>query len=339
MIIEYPSYYEKFRCIGGQCKDTCCAGWEVDVDEESSAYYRSLKGPFAEKLRAHLCEEEGACSFPLTKEGNCPFLQKDHLCEMFIALGEESLCQTCTEYPRYFMDIGDYEQIDMSLSCMELARIFFTESERIEYIRSENELPGEDITEEERETLIEVLALRNQCIQLLQSEDTPFPERMQHVRALVSTAQGLDPAVADRERGYLQEDFPALVERMKHLDSLRSEWDTLVKRYEQACEDPHFMDALPQWIKAEGTKLDAWFTKLAVYFIYRYFIDTCLDGDIEIELCLVHRSLMILLFMLYERWTRQGALAVEDVIDLSHLFSKEVEHDEGNVRLLKALDS
>ena len=339
MIIEYPSYYEKFHCIGGRCKDTCCAGWEVDVDEDSSAYYRSLPGAFGEKLRAHLREEKGECYFPLTAEGSCPFLQKDHLCEMFITLGEESLCQTCTEYPRYFMDIGNYEQIDMSLSCMELGRIFFTECEKVEYIRSENELLGENITEEEQETLIEVLALRNQCIQLLQAGNGTFLERMKNVRALVSKAQSLDPEEADQERGYLQEDFPALVERMKHLDSLRPEWDALVLRYARACEDPHFMDALPQCMDAEGAKLDAWFTKLSVYFIYRYFIDTCLDGDIEIELCLVHRSLMMLLFMLYERWTVQKALEVEDVIDLSHLFSKEVEHDEGNVQILKALDS
>ena len=159
MIIEYPSYYEKFRCIGGRCPDTCCAGWEVDVDEASSAYYRSVEGSFGDTLRAHIREEDGDCFFPLTKEGRCPFLRKDLLCEMYIQLGEESLCQTCTEYPRYFMDVGNYEQIDMSLSCMELGRIFFTECARIEYIRSENEIPGEEISEEEQETLIEVLAL------------------------------------------------------------------------------------------------------------------------------------------------------------------------------------
>lgn len=339
MIIEYPSYYEKFRCIGGQCKDTCCAGWEVDVDEDSSAYYRSLKGPFGEKLRTHLCEEEGACYFPLTKEGNCPFLQKDHLCEMFITLGEESLCQTCTEYPRYFMDIGNYEQIDLSLSCMELSRIFFTECERIEYIRSENDLPGEEISEEEQETLVEVLALRNRSIELLETNEGSFLERMKKVRALVSEAQGFAPTEADAERGYLQEDFPALIERMQHFDSLRSEWDTLVEAYAHAVQDPQLMNALSAFLHQEGDRLDAWFTKLAVYFIYRYFIDTCLDGDIEIELCLVHRSLMMLLFMFYVRWTEQGKLEVDDIIDLAHLFSKEVEHDEGNVRLLKSLDA
>ena len=122
---------------------------------------------------------------------------------------------------------------------------------------------------------------------------------------------------------------------MKHLDSLRPEWDALVEDYEQKIADPHFLDALPLFMQAEAAQLDRWFTKLAVYFVYRYFIDTCIDVDIEIELCLVHRSLMMILFMLYSRWTGQQQLDVADIIDVAHLFSKEVEHDEGNVELLK----
>ena len=25
----YPDYYRQFTCIGGECPDTCCAGWEI----------------------------------------------------------------------------------------------------------------------------------------------------------------------------------------------------------------------------------------------------------------------------------------------------------------------
>ena len=90
-------------------------------------------------------------------------------------------------------------------------------------------------------------------------------------------------------------------------------------------------------MQEEAAQLDRWFTKLAVYFTYRYFIDTCIDGDIEIELCLVHRSLMMILLMLYSCWTEQQQIDVSDIIDVAHLFSKEVEHDEGNVHLLKSI--
>ena len=42
MKIRVPEYYKDFACIGGTCIDTCCAGWEVDVDKKSSAYFLHL---------------------------------------------------------------------------------------------------------------------------------------------------------------------------------------------------------------------------------------------------------------------------------------------------------
>ena len=28
-----PSFFDQFKCIGSACTDTCCAGWEIEVDE------------------------------------------------------------------------------------------------------------------------------------------------------------------------------------------------------------------------------------------------------------------------------------------------------------------
>ena len=33
-IIE-PDYMSDFACIGGDCEDTCCAGWKVIVDRKN----------------------------------------------------------------------------------------------------------------------------------------------------------------------------------------------------------------------------------------------------------------------------------------------------------------
>ena len=40
MHIEYPEYYNKFHCLAGDCPDTCCKDWEVDVDEATFYYYK-----------------------------------------------------------------------------------------------------------------------------------------------------------------------------------------------------------------------------------------------------------------------------------------------------------
>ena len=46
-----PSYMDKFHCIADKCKDSCCIGWEIDIDEKTKAYYDSVDTPFAERLK------------------------------------------------------------------------------------------------------------------------------------------------------------------------------------------------------------------------------------------------------------------------------------------------
>lgn len=39
----YPSYIEKFQCIGGKCEDNCCIGWDIDIDKETFKNIIKLK--------------------------------------------------------------------------------------------------------------------------------------------------------------------------------------------------------------------------------------------------------------------------------------------------------
>ena len=59
MTITKPSYFDDFRCIAGDCPDSCCKEWDVQVDEASAAYYRSLSGELGDKLREVLSTEDG----------------------------------------------------------------------------------------------------------------------------------------------------------------------------------------------------------------------------------------------------------------------------------------
>ena len=70
MIFEYPDLVRSFTCIADRCPDTCCRGWEVDIDSETEQYYRSVPGPLGERLRHALSvsEEDGSTYFPLTEE-------------------------------------------------------------------------------------------------------------------------------------------------------------------------------------------------------------------------------------------------------------------------------
>ena len=40
----YIPKYGEFRCIAGACPDSCCAGWEIEVDETTAEGYLNEKG-------------------------------------------------------------------------------------------------------------------------------------------------------------------------------------------------------------------------------------------------------------------------------------------------------
>ena len=43
MEITRPDYYKEFSCIAGACPDTCCAGWQIVIDDKSLKKYKRVK--------------------------------------------------------------------------------------------------------------------------------------------------------------------------------------------------------------------------------------------------------------------------------------------------------
>ncbi len=39
--------------------------------------------------------------FYMNEDGRCAFLNENNLCDIYIQLGEEALCDICTEHPRF----------------------------------------------------------------------------------------------------------------------------------------------------------------------------------------------------------------------------------------------
>ena len=163
---EFPDYYRQFECIGPACKDSCCIGWELDIDEETYEYYRQVEGEFGERLRSSMSDEEN--TFILGEGDRCPFLNQKNLCDIYIKLGEQSLCNICTEYPRAYESVEQYMQSDLSLSCMEVGRIFFSSNE---YIHYETRGDGKRTQKIKDKKLRKILEIRQLFLNILQSND------------------------------------------------------------------------------------------------------------------------------------------------------------------------
>lgn len=373
MTYDYPSYYSQFHCIGGSCPDSCCIGWEVDIDEETYNYYKSLKGPFGDRLRAHIREDGTDRYFPLCEGGRCPFLNRENLCDIITQLGEESLAQVCMEYPRYFLEKGDYEQIDLSLSCMELGRIFFEDPDPIEYIREEmpdadadaNPIPDTALNGR----LVHVLDIRDDCIAILEDRSRTLADRFLEILHLygpgschnespgMQTSPNHTDCAGDQADGIRLTRLPALFEQMSRLEVLDSRWTDLLT--EMRLQFSEFPDgSLPDVTIAEFVrqpllwqelsqctrgKLAVWFEKLGCYFCFRYITDSCFQparhtgaGITAPAIHFCAKSVCFLYLMCITRYLKSGKhFGIQDMIDLAHLYSREVEHSDENVEYLK----
>ena len=415
MIQEYPDYFAKFKCIGGTCPDSCCIGWEVDIDEESYYYYQTLEGPFGDLIRSRIARtSEGDYYFPMVEHKRCPFLNKDNLCDMILALGDEATCTTCNEYPRYFNRIGDYEQVDVSLSCMEVGRLMFETDEPIRYLKSEvgredtadmadfssgvewqepfsmenpqeesyaetdpaqsnflegfssendfddedmdltffdPEFAAADVDEELRDRLI---AERQNMIDALQDRSQSINQRIRQVfltgvnsqaasgfgspTGFASCAESNSESTsAESVPGSVLFPYPVLLLTYRELEAIDRNWRSLYKELTALTSASDFPKLEQACLAANRERLEIWFEKLAVYFAYRYHLDNYFDEDPAGSNRLAVRSLQFLWLMAVNAWTKKGGapLAACDIIDLAHIYSRQVEHCEENVEILK----
>lgn len=346
MIHEFPDYYKKFRCIGGRCKDSCCIGWEIDIDEDTYDYYQNVGGAFGERLRGHMAKQEER-SFVLQSDNRCPFLNKQNLCDIFTELGEESLCRICTEYPRYHELAGNYEQSDMSLSCMELCRIFFATHAKIKYELRKDKTAGEEISREEQARLNLLLLVRNTAIHKMQDRSVPWQQRITAVYTFVQEVQKAwneedwkrvkhicrkkrmqKPAEcsADGIKRYLM-DILTLMQEMEVMDDA---WETALEHTVSRMSEAISCQA--EFQQCMQGQLAVWYEKIMVYFIFRYFLRSLYDGNLLAKLQFAVVGLGVIYIMDIVRFLDNGrGFTLEDQIDIAHLYSKEVEHSEENI--------
>lgn len=163
-----PDYYFEFKCTADQCEDTCCAGWQIGIDETSAQRYWKEKGPFRRTLRKNI-NFHGSV-FRQQPDGSCAFLREDGLCEMVLQMGEEALCRTCHYYPRHIEEFENEREITLSVSCPEVAKLLMNRRMPVHFLHKKDEkeeiYPDYDPIffdqlQEAREVMIQILQNRS----------------------------------------------------------------------------------------------------------------------------------------------------------------------------------
>lgn len=369
MILRVPEYYDEFSCIASRCKDSCCAGWEIDIDDESYEYYRSVEGPFGDRLRESMfVAEDGGYRFKLKGPKRCAMLNDNNLCDLYTALGEEALCEVCTEYPRFSLVYGQVEQKALSLSCEEVGRILFGRTEPEQLI--DIELPGDCEDDEEDPQYVAFMEwVQKEAVAILQNRELSITERTREflawcdrVQTIINYSQAKDDLSileawknqdADREireweqkniegkekpaRNLSYEDFCDRFEIFLDMEELDEEWINTKAEFEQIYHEDTYEKSLLAYLNSKDYS-ELGYEHLLVYFVYRYLMNAVYDYDILSYAKMIVVATLVVRDMDAARFQRNGgSFTMFDRIDVARIFSKEVEHSEGNAEDLKEM--
>ena len=177
MIIRTLALYDRFKCAGSACKDTCCVRDKLVLDNKTYFEYQRVisKGDaFGRRMVASISERNGVASFRMRENGECPFLLRNRLCELQIRLGADKICETCRKYPVFSKEYGNYREIGCSFSCPEVLRLVLTHPERFEVRERENDT--EPVTFDDLDAgLLEALyPVRDRILQIAQDSRNPL---------------------------------------------------------------------------------------------------------------------------------------------------------------------
>ena len=367
MKIRVPEYFKDFKCIASKCEDTCCAGWGIVIDDATYARYKNVQGEFGDRLRSEIVHEAGENIFVL-KGNNCPFLNEEKTCDIYINIGEENLCYTCQQYPRYTEEFGSLREVGISLSCPEAARIMLNNSKKVEFELSENNEVVSSYNDINAQLFIELLQSRKIIMDIIQDRTIDLRKRAALALLFVDEIQEkIDESeikeiksVREKylDKGFLEElineleeykdnegakydnmhEYFKVFKDLKHItpddplglnDALRYFWQTDEDEELYIIKHRQF----EEYYKDKLYK----FENILVYFVFRYFMKAVFDYDILAKIKTALVSYMIIRELAVVRYIENNEFTDEDMVDIAHTYSKDIEHLEENIEALAEL--
>ncbi|MBR6521418.1 MAG: flagellin lysine-N-methylase [Oscillospiraceae bacterium] len=310
MKVVFPDYYDDFKCTASACRHNCCIGWEIDIDDESLARYRSVGGEFGKRLKKNIARRPTA-HFILGENERCPFLNDCNLCDIYSELGEDALCQICADHPRFRNFYSNSTEIGLGLCCEAVSALVLSREEPVRFLFSEDDEEGEKADELEKA----VLKTKYDLLGLLQNRSISLYERVE--KALAMCAAEL-PKLKNSE----------LARFFLSLERLDEKWT----------------EVLGELIEAENVDFEGFgkyaeefmreYEQLAVYFVYRHMGAQIFDGCIAGAMGLAAVSLQLLYAIGAMEYTKKGSFEFDERCELVRLYSAEIEYSQENIDAL-----
>ncbi len=292
-----PNYYKNFKCIADKCKHNCCIGWEIDIDEDTLSLYDNVKGSFKKQLEDGIIHYDDYSCFKLDGKGRCAFLNENNLCDIILSCGENSLCQICTDHPRFRNYFSDRIEIGIGLCCEEAGRIILSQKEKFLLEELSVESFDVEITNEEKEffkfrecIFNKIQTVKN--VMFLESYNSNFPKK---------TIEEWANIFLSLER--LDEHWTLLLNELKSTDIN----DVTIPEEFNIC-----------------------FKNLLTYFTYRHLNEFFTEKD----LMYINLSCEMIKNICKMHIKKYGNLTFEDLVDYSRMYSSEIEYSDENIEKL-----
>lgn len=307
MKIVKPTFYKNFKCIAGDCPDSCCQGWEVDADSDSLEYYKSLDNSLEIKKRIDSVlskDEFDNTIFTLAPKKRCPFLNDENLCDMHIAIGGEHTPYTCRTFPRFIYDFGATREIGISFSCPVASDMMY-KTESFDFETDINsDLPTLNDIDAEKYFLL--YKGRAEAYKIAKDKNESLRERLNDL---------LDLGVLLQEKLFPYDeggDDIAFFDVFKNPELINPEWKEKVENF-----------SLKQVSDTQSNE------NILMYFLYKYLMQAVYDDDALSKIKMAVLGVLINTYFGEDSWT-------------VHLWSKETEHSQYNMdrykKLLKSAD-
>ena len=272
------------------------------MDEDTLAFYQSLKGELGERLKKCICTTDETPHFILGEDGRCPFLNKDNLCDIILAHGEGALCDICSDHPRFYNEFSDRTEAGVGLCCEAAGTLILSRTEKVQLVSSGAE---EEADEEE----MALLQLRDMLLEIAQDRTLPVEERMKRI---------LDACCISLPQASFAE-WAAVYEGLERLDPA---WEENLLALKTRVPAPL------------GEAWEILSEQLLHYFIYRHLPGALEDGCIAERAAFAVLSVKIIRAML----GLAPEPAFEDAVEISRRYSAEIEYSDENIdALLSAL--
>ena len=302
MKIVKPTFYKTFKCIAGDCPDSCCQGWEVDADSDSLEYYKTLDNSLEIKKRIDSVlskDEFDNTIFTLAPKKRCPFLNDENLCDMHIAIGGEHTPYTCRTFPRFIYDFGGTREIGISFSCPVASDMMYnTESFDFE-TEVNSDLPTLNDIDAEKYFLL--YKGRAEAYKIAKDKNKSIRERLND---LLDLGVLLQEKLFPYDEGGDDIDF---FDVFKNPELINPEWKEKVENF-----------SLKQVSDTQSNE------NILMYFLYKYLMQAVYDDDALSKIKMAVLGVLINTYFGEDSWT-------------VHLWSKETEHSQYNMDRYKKL--